>query len=59
VSLLGEVGFEGAEIRERFDPFLWTSKERVARKYGVVGVNVRGRRPDRDGRETGVQRGGR
>lgn len=43
--LLGDVGFEDVEIRERFDPFLRTSKERVARKYGVVGVNVRGRRP--------------
>ncbi len=28
------------EVRERFDPFLGTSKERVARKFGVVGVNV-------------------
>lgn len=55
--LLGEVGFEGVEIRERFDPFLRTSKERVARKYGVVGVNVRGRRPGPDERETGAQHG--
>ncbi len=45
--LLGDVGFEDVEIRERFDPFLRTSKERVARKYGVVGVNVRGGKPRR------------
>jgi hypothetical protein len=31
-------------IRERFDPFRGTSKERTARKYGVVGVNVHARR---------------
>jgi hypothetical protein len=28
------------ELRERFDPFRGTSKERTARKYGVAGVNV-------------------
>jgi hypothetical protein len=39
------------EIRERFDPFQGTSKEKVARKFGVVGVNVRGGRPRR-GRAT-------
>lgn len=38
--LLEQVGFERVQIRERFDPFLGTSKERVARKYGVAGVNV-------------------
>jgi hypothetical protein len=32
-------------IRERFDPFRGTSKERIARKYGVIGVNVHARRP--------------
>jgi hypothetical protein len=35
-----EVGFEAVEIRERFDPFLGTSKEKVARKFRVGGVNV-------------------
>jgi hypothetical protein len=43
--VLGRVGFEEVAIRERFDPFLGTSKERTARKYGVVGVNVFARRP--------------
>jgi hypothetical protein len=27
-------------VRERFDPFQGTSKERVARKYRVTGVDV-------------------
>jgi hypothetical protein len=32
-------------ITARFDCFLGTSKERVARKYGVCGVNVLARKP--------------
>ena len=35
VVILGSV-----RITEYFDPFGGTSKERVARKYGVRGVNV-------------------
>ena len=27
-------------LRERFDAFRGTSKERIARRYGVVGANV-------------------
>ena len=42
LSLLAEVGFEAVEIRERFEPFLGTSKERIARKFRVTGVNVYG-----------------
>jgi len=38
--LLEDVGFEGVRVRERFDPFQGTSKEKVARKYRVGGVNV-------------------
>jgi hypothetical protein len=30
---------------DRFDCFRGTTKERVALKYGVVGVNVYGRKP--------------
>jgi hypothetical protein len=33
------------ELRERFDCFAGTTKERTARKYGVMGVNVYGRKP--------------
>jgi hypothetical protein len=43
--LLGEIGFIAAEVRERFDPFLGTSKERVTRKFQVTGVNVRSAKP--------------
>jgi hypothetical protein len=45
VAVLGQVGFRGVEIRERFDTFRGTSKERIARKYGVVGVNVYAQKP--------------
>jgi hypothetical protein len=34
------VGFDRVEVRERFDPFQGTSKERVARKYRVAGVDI-------------------
>jgi hypothetical protein len=34
------VGFENVRITHRFDPFGGTKKERTARKYGVIGVNV-------------------
>ncbi|MFN7970917.1 MAG: hypothetical protein U0166_00960 [Acidobacteriota bacterium] len=33
-------GLTNARVVERFDPFRGTSKEAVARKYGVQGVNV-------------------
>jgi hypothetical protein len=38
--VLAAVGFRSIGITHRFDPFCATSKERVARKYGVIGVNV-------------------
>jgi hypothetical protein len=38
-------GFVDVRITDRFDPFGGTSKERTARKYGVIGVNVLARRP--------------
>jgi len=40
MAVLGEIGFRPVRITEYFDPFGGTSKERVARKYGVRGVNV-------------------
>jgi hypothetical protein len=43
--LLGRLGFEDAAVTQRFDCFRGTSKERVALKYGVAGVNVYARRP--------------
>jgi hypothetical protein len=43
--VLGQIGFRDVAVREKFDTFRGTSKERIARKYGVVGVNVFARRP--------------
>jgi hypothetical protein len=43
--LLEDLGFRGVEVRERFDPFQGTSKEKVARKYRVAGVNVHAAKP--------------
>jgi hypothetical protein len=39
--VLESVGFTSVQIAEYFDPFGDTSKERIARKYGVRAVNVR------------------
>jgi hypothetical protein len=33
-------GFEKVAITERFECFVGTTKERTARRYGVVGVNL-------------------
>ncbi len=43
--MLGQIGFRSVEVRERFDTFRGTSKECIARKYGVVGVNVFAEKP--------------
>ena len=45
--MLNGVGFREVAVRERFDAFRGTSKERVARKFGVVGVNVHALRPSK------------
>jgi hypothetical protein len=45
VLVLTSVGFRDVRVVEYFDPFGGTSKERVARKYGVRGVNVQARKP--------------
>lgn len=37
-------GFADARVTHRFEPFVGTTKERTARKYGVIGVNVVARR---------------
>jgi hypothetical protein len=37
---LEAAGFAGARVTHRFDSFGGTSKERTARKYGVIGVTV-------------------
>lgn len=40
MQLLGSIGFVGATVVARFDCFKGTSKENIARKYGVTGVNL-------------------
>ena len=45
LNLLAAIGFEEVAIREQFDCFRGTTKERTARKYGVKGVNVYARKP--------------
>ena len=37
--MIEQAGFRDAKVVEKFDPFLGTSKEKIARKYGVDGVN--------------------
>ncbi len=34
-----EAGFRDVAVGDYFDPFLGTSKEKTARKYGVRGAN--------------------
>jgi hypothetical protein len=45
VLVLASAGFTEVRVAEYFDPFGGTSKEGVARKYGVRGVNVHARKP--------------
>ena len=47
IEVLARVGFSDVELRDKFDAFRGTSKERVARKYGVLGVNVFAQKPQR------------
>lgn len=39
------MGFRNVEVVRQFDCFVGTSKERIARKYGVIGVTVAAIRP--------------
>lgn len=39
------VGFVDVAVVERFDCFRGTSKESIAIKYGVLGVNMLARKP--------------
>jgi hypothetical protein len=38
--VIAEAGFREVSLRDTFDTFLGTSKEKTARRYGVMGVNV-------------------
>jgi hypothetical protein len=45
--VLTAAGFVDVAITERFDCFRGTSKEKTARKYGVLGMNIYARKPAR------------
>lgn len=47
MMLLTEIGFRSVALTEHFDCFRGTSKEGVASKYGVTGVNVHAAKPQR------------
>jgi len=40
IGVFQSAGFTNVAITHRFDCFAGTTKERTARRYGVVGVNV-------------------
>ncbi|MEE8575396.1 MAG: hypothetical protein V3T30_08290 [Thermodesulfobacteriota bacterium] len=45
IDVLKKLGLEDVKIVRRFDCFRSTSKEGVARKFGVHGANVFARKP--------------
>jgi hypothetical protein len=46
VSALTSVGLEAVKVTQHFDCFRATSKEKVAHKFGVHGVNVFARKSE-------------
>jgi len=42
IDVFASAGFGSLAITHRFDCFAGTSKERTARRYGVIGVNLSG-----------------
>ena len=47
MKLLERLGFEAVGVVARFDSFRGTSKENIARKFGVRGANVFARKKSR------------
>lgn len=45
IEVFTTAGFSDVRITHRYDCFAGTSKERTARRYGVVGVNVSALKP--------------
>lgn len=39
IAMMQETGFQGCAAKEFFDSFAGTTKEGIARKYGVRGAN--------------------
>ncbi len=46
IDLFTDAGFINVSITQRFECFAGTTKERTARRYGVVGVNLSAVRAD-------------
>jgi hypothetical protein len=40
IDIFADAGFHDVAITQRFDCFAGTTKEKTARRYGVVGVNL-------------------
>jgi hypothetical protein len=40
IDVFSAAGFRDVAITHRYDCFAATTKERTAKKYGVIGVNV-------------------
>jgi hypothetical protein len=40
VDAFASAGFEDVRVVDRFDCFVGTTKERMARRHGVIGVNL-------------------
>jgi peroxiredoxin len=47
IAVLQDLGFEDVAVTRHFDTFNGTSKAHIARKFGVVGVNLFARAPQR------------
>ncbi len=47
IPVLTAAGFADVALKDRFDCFRGTSKEKTAIKYGVIGMNVYARKPAR------------
>jgi len=45
IDVFAAAGFADVRITQRFDCFVSTTKERTARRYGVVGVNLSAKKP--------------
>ena len=46
IDLFAGAGFGDVRVTQRFDCFAGTTKERTARRFGAVGVNVSALRLD-------------
>ena len=47
IPVLTTAGFVDVALKDRFECFRRTSKEKTAIKYGVIGMNIYARKPAR------------